>query len=135
MNKQGLQISLTPELSEEIFFNALCNSLTYLRTSYGLSIGYHTDDYESAKSKLKDTSVCYEDVLLQILKDGNIITIEEDCSEVGDSVILVITLEDIHKKVQHSPSEYLLQMINEEDDAVTGDVILQTVFFGKVVYG
>ena len=72
---------------------------------------------------------------MQILKDGNIITIEEDCSEVEDSVILVITLEDIHKKVQHSPSEYLLQMINEEDDAVTGDVILQTVFFGKVVYG
>jgi hypothetical protein len=38
-------------------------------------------------------------------------------------------------KVSETDAEWLLQMKNEEDDAITADCILQTVIFGEVVYG
>lgn len=137
--REGFKITLTPQLSEELFYNALCNGLRYMCTGYDLSIGYKKDDYISAKAKLVDTSafggVCYEDVLIQILRDGNILTIEDNYSELEDREIFVITLADVHARVQETPVDYLMQMINEEDDAVTADVILQTVFLGEVIYG
>lgn len=137
--REGFKITLTPQMSEELFYNALCNGLGYMCTGYDLSIGYKKDDYKSAKAKLTDTSefggVCYEDVLIQILRDGNILTIEDNYSELEDREIFSITLADVHTRVQNTPVDYLLQMINEEDDAITADVILQTVFLGEVIYG
>jgi hypothetical protein len=140
MNKQGLTISLTADLSEELFFNALCNGLGYMCSGYDLSIGYHKQDYKNAKAKLMSDpsefqAICYEDVLMQILRDGNTLTIQEECSDLEDSEIFAITLADVHTRVQETPVDYLMQMINEEDDAVTADVILQTVFLGEVIYG
>jgi hypothetical protein len=133
--KEGFKITLTPELSEELFHNALCNGLGYI-SGYGLSVDYSKKDYAAAKAKLVDTSefggVCYEDVLLQILKDGSTISIVD---EEGVEDTVSISLADVHTRVQETPVDYLMQMINEEDDAVTGDVILQTVFLGEVIYG
>jgi hypothetical protein len=140
MDKKGLKVTLTPELSEEIFYNALCNSLGYMCSGYDLSIGYVKEHYKSAKAKLSSDSsefqaICYEDVLMQILRDGNFLTIEEDCSELEDIEIFTITLADVHARVQNAPTRHILDMINEHDDAVTGDAILQTVFLGEIVYG
>lgn len=136
MDNKGFKITLTAQLSEELFHNALCNGLGYVCTGYDLSIGYKKDDYAAAKAKLTDTlefgGVCYEDVLLQILRDGNTISLVDEEWE-GDTV--TITLADVHARVQETPVYYLMQMINEEDDAVTSDVILQTVFLGEVIYG
>jgi hypothetical protein len=133
--KEGFKITLTAELSEELFHNALCNGLGYI-SGYGLTVDYSKKDYAAAKAKLVDTSefggVCYEDVLLQILKDGSTISIVD---EEGVEDTVSITLADVHTRVQETPTDYLLQMINEEDDAVTADVILQTVFLGEVIYG
>jgi len=133
--KEGFKITLTAELSEELFHNALCNGLGYI-SGYGLTVDYSKKDYAAAKAKLVDTSefggVCYEDVLLQILKDGNTISIVD---EEGGEDTVSITLADVHTRVQETPTDYLLQMINEDDDAVTADVILQTVFLGEVIYG
>jgi hypothetical protein len=135
MDKKGFKITLTPELSEELFHNALCNGLSYI-SGYGLSVDYSKKDYAAAKAKLVDTSefggVCYEDVLLQILKDGSTISIVD---EEGVEDTVSITLADVHTRVQETSVDYLMQMINEEDDAVTADVILQTVFLGEVIYG
>lgn len=134
--REGFKITLTNELSEELFYNALCNGLGYMCTGYALSIGYHKQDYKNAKAKLTDTSefggVCYEDVLIQILRDGNTISLID---EEGGEDTVSITLSDVHARVQNTPIDYLMQMINEEDDATTSDVILQTVFLGEIVYG
>lgn len=134
--KGGFTITLTPQLSEDLFYNALCNGLGYMCAGYGLAIDYSKKDYAAAKAKLVDTSafggVCYEDILLQILRDGNTISLVD---EEGGEDTVSITLADVHTRVQNTPVDYLLQMINEEDDAVTADVILQTVFLGEVIYG
>jgi len=130
MNKEGLKISLTNELSEEIFYNALCNSLDYMCSSYGLDLKYKQSDYKNAKDKL--SSPCFEDVLMQMLRDGIKIGLKD--LEGGEDTVY-ITLDTIHERVKNVPLHHLLAMIDEIDDADTGDVVLQIVFLNEIIYG
>jgi hypothetical protein len=130
MNKEGLKISLTNELSEEIFFNALCNSLDYMCSGYGLDLRFKQSDYNNAKAKL--SSPCYEDVLMQMLKDGVRIGLKD--IEGGEDTVY-ITLDTIHERVKNVPITDLLDIIDGNDDAVTGDVVLQIVFLNEIMYG
>jgi hypothetical protein len=130
MNKKDLKVSLTNELSEEIFYNALCNSLDYMCSSYGLDLKYKQSDYKNAKDKL--SSPCFEDVLMQMLRDGIKIGLKD--IEGGEDTVY-ITLDTIHERVKNVPLDHLLAMIDENDDADTGDVVLQIVFLNEIIYG
>ena len=126
------KIILTPEESEEYFFNALCNAVgTGYMSSYGLDLTTNQGEYNRARVKLENP--VYEDILMQILRDGGKLTFE-DIEGDGDNTSS-ITLEDVHNKVQNTPVETLLDMINENDDADTADAILQTVFFNEIIFG
>ena len=124
------KVRLTNQESEDLFYTSLCNGGEYI-CGYGIELDYSNFDYEIAKSKLK--SFCYEDVLMQILRDGGELKIvDRECDgEYNES----ITLKDVHDKVQETPIEHLMDAINENDDACTADVILQTVFYGEVIFG
>lgn len=130
MNKEGLKISLTNDLSEEIFFNALCNSMDYMCSSYGLDLRYKQSDYLKAKDKL--TNPCIEDVWMQMLRDGARIGLKD--LEGGEDTAY-ITLSTIHERVKNVPITDLLDMIDENDDATTGEVVLQIVFLNDIIYG
>ena len=58
---------------EELFHLALCNIGNYL-SGYGLELTCDIEDYRMAKKslqeKIKQTGVCWEDVLLEILRMG-----------------------------------------------------------------
>jgi len=125
-----MKVTLTKKESEELFYIALCNGLGYIG-GYGLELDYSNSDYKKAKSKIE--SRCYEDVLMQILRDGGELKLaDHECDgEYNKS----ITLKDVHNKVQETPLEHLIDAINENDDACTADVILQTVFYGEVIFG
>ena len=132
-----MTINLTPQESEEYFYNALCNGLGEL-SCYGLQIDHweNEDDYKEAKqrldSKQQNEQVCYEDVLMEILRHGqHTIWILDD----NDEEQYPITLQLIHERVQKTPLKHLMDMINEHDDAITADVILQTVIYGDIIYG
>lgn len=128
-----MTIKLTPEESEEYFFNALCNGLGYMESGYGLDLRYDIPQFQEASKKLKEIrlSPCYEDVLMQLLKDGHEINLYDTEGEEDH----IIKLKDVHDKVQNAPAERILEMANENDDADTADVILQSVFFGEVIFG
>jgi hypothetical protein len=130
-----MTIKLTTQESEKYFHNALCNGLDYI-SSYGLSLDCSNSEYKAAAGKLKTSStstVCFEDVLMQILKDGKTITlIDEECD---GEYTKSITMEDVHNRVQKTQLNHLMNMINENDDAETADVILQTVFFEDIIFG
>ena len=130
MNKEGLKISLTNELSEEIFYNALCNSMDYMCNSYGLDLWYKEADYKNAKAKL--TNPCIEDVWMQMLRDGCKIGLKD--LEGGEDTAY-IKLDTIHERVKNVPITHLLDMIDENDDATTGEVVLQIVFLNEIIYG
>jgi len=133
-----MTISLTPQEAESYFYNALCNGLGYIG-DYGLELTYDDADYKAAKQNIlknrtaEDISVvCYEDVLLQILRDGKTLTLVDN--EYGEDPA-EITILHVHERVEKTPLRHLMDAINENDDATTADVILQTVFLNEIVYG
>jgi len=114
---------------EEMFYNALCNGLGEL-SMYGLQLELDNEEYKRAKANLDNP--CYEDILMAILRSGGTLVVldEED-----ENSRYEITLEDVHERVPNAPKWAIAQMINEEDDATTADVILQTVFLNEVIFG
>lgn len=125
-----MKVTLEPKESETYFHNAICNGLGYVQ-GYGIQLDYKEKEYKNAKKKL--TSPCFEDVLMQILKDGGTLTMTDIEGE-GD-MTRSITLKDVHERVQKTPLSHLQDMIDENDDAVTADVIIQTVFFENIIFG
>lgn len=129
-----MQIKLTHKESEEFFYNSLCNGLSYIG-GYGLDLQCDRGQYKSSKEHLlfAGTEVCYEDVLMQILRDGGSLTlVDEECD---GEYTRSITLADVHERVQKSPADHLLDMQNGNDDAVTADVIIQSVFYEDIIFG
>ena len=125
-----MKILLTPAESEKFFYNSLCNGLGYIQ-GYDLELSFNEKDYKAARKKLN--SPCFEDVLMQVLRDGKSLKmIDHGCD---GEYTKEITLKDVHEKVQTTDAKWLLQMEHEEDDAVTADCILQTVFFGEIIFG
>ena len=131
-----MEIKLTQKESEEHFFNALCNGLGYVESGYGLELVYDNALFKETKNVLQKiapkSTVCYEDILMAILKDGGSLSMKDN---EGDEELHVITLKDVHERVQKTPIRHLMDAINETDDAITADVIIQTVFLGEVIYG
>lgn len=127
-----MKVILTNEESLEYFHNALCNAVgTGYMQGYGLELTYSEDEYRLAKDKL--TTPCYEDVLIQILKDGGSLTFTD--LEGDDENTKSITIDDVYAKVQNVPFEHLQDMINGTDDASTADIILQIVFYDTIIFG
>lgn len=129
-----MQILLTPQESEDFFHTALCNGLSYI-SGYGLELTYNEDDYMKAKQSLKEQgtpSNCYEDVLMQILRQGDTLTLADE--EDGDYT-QEITLDMVHTRVSNVPYNHLMNMINEDDDAETADVIIQWVAYNDIIFG
>jgi hypothetical protein len=129
-----MEIKLSNEESEMYFYNALCNGLDYIG-GYGLELEVNLGYIEAKRTleaKNETEFRCHEDILMEVLRSGGKLTLidhENDGEETS------ITIEDVHNKVQNTDIDHLMDMINERDDACTADVILQTVFFGDVIFG
>ncbi len=131
-----MQIILTPEESELYFFNALCNGLSYM-SGYGIRLYSNTKEYNQAKKSLQEKKpkevICWEDVCMEILRQGGNLTMVDVEGE-GD-MTRSITLKEVHERVQKTPLDHLTDMIKETDDATTADVILQSVFYEDIIFG
>ena len=125
-----MKIKFDKKDAEEIFFTALCNGIDYV-SGYGMLMETNADDYLKAKDSL-DESACYEDILMQILRDGNKLTLvdyEDDEEQYS------ITLKDVYKRMPNVPTDNILNIIAENDDAIDADVVLQTIFFNDIIFG
>ena len=137
-----MKIILNESESEEYFYNALCNGLGWLCNGNGLLFDYVDKEYDNAKEKLLremkekhgdgSYAVCFEDVLMEILRSGGKLTIVDD---EGGAYTRSIELKDVHERVQNTQTSHLMDMIEERDDAITADVILQSVFFKDIIFG
>ena len=131
-----MKIILEPQESEEMFHTALCNGLSYI-SSHGLTLEADEQDYQAAKQSLKsknpDQGICYEDVLLEVLRIGKSLTLIDEEGD-GDNNS-TISLSDVHERVSQTPIDHLTNMITENDDAETADVIIQTVFYQDIIFG
>lgn len=131
------QIILTEEECIDFFYRALCNAVgTGYIYEHGVRLKWSDDEYSKSKETLllaSNNSLCIEDIWIQMLKDGYSLTIlDEEGEGAEDSTI---TLSDVIEKVPKTPMQHLVDMIYENDDATTADVILQNVFYGEVIFG
>lgn len=145
-----MEIKLTTEESEKHFHSAICNGADYIQ-AHGVELDYEAIDYKQAKKNLQEKlgkgevphemyvfpgnspAICIEDVLMQILRDGNKLKLIDHEGE--GEYTRTITLADVHERVQKTPVRHLMDAINENDDATTADVIIQTVFLNEVIFG
>ncbi len=135
-----MTITLTNEEALDYFYRALCNGLGYVCSGYNLQLDYADAEYAKSKKNLQaiydaennKETICFEDVLMQMLKDGYKLTLR-DLSESEDDA--VIGINEVYERMPKVSSSRLLDMENENDDAVTADAIIQTVFLGDIIYG
>lgn len=131
-----MKIMLTAEEAENHFFDAMCNALAYVQ-GYGLELDINHAHYNKALATLKaqrpNETICFEEVLMQMLRQGDGLTMK-DIENEGEYT-RTIHLKEVHERVANTPVNHLMDAINENGDATTADVILQTVFFEEVVFG
>lgn len=130
-----MTIKLNKEESEKFFYNALCNGLAEMHY-YGLELCVNKGDYNKAKITLKEKgndSICYEDVLMEILRNGGKLNMIDNEGE-GENDKSV-SIKDVHRNMNKVPLNAIMQMINEEDDATTADIIIQTIFYKEIIFG
>lgn len=132
-----MEITLTKEEILEMFYHALCNAVgTGYMDGYGITLEYKKEDYKDAKRNLLNkgkTELSYEDVLMQILKDGKTLTFTDVEGE--GEMTRTINLNDVYERLPLAPAQDLIDMKEENDDASTADNILQTVFFKEIIFG
>lgn len=128
-----MKIQLTNQEAEQMFHDALCNGLGEL-AYHDCELEFLQSEYDKAKRQLMigDSYPCYEDVLMQILRNGSFLRLV-DCGAYSEPS--KIYLEDVHERVSETPFGHLVDAIQGNDDACTADAILQTVFFKEVLFG
>ena len=93
-----MKVSLTKKESEDFFYRSLCNINGYL--GFGSEIECDIQQYKNAKEKLEKSlrkdPICYEDILMEILRSGGTLTWKD--YEGHDEFTKTITLKDVHKK-------------------------------------
>ena len=135
MSHEGVTMVIEPLKAEELFHTALCNGLGEL-SGYGFEYRIDRGARSKARSILQeefgDKTVYFEDVLLQVLRQGDSIFFID--IEGGDEET-ELTLPMVHERMAMVPESDLHAILNEEDDACTADAIIQTVLFGEIIYG
>lgn len=132
-----MKIILNKEEVVEIIFNSLCNGLAYIR-AYGLSVNITNSDYDKAKEEvmvlLDNSSVCItvEDILIHHLKMGRRLPFWDEEGEEYSSFDLQKAIKNLQDE---GAAKWIMQMLNEEDDAVTADCILQFCLYGEIIFG
>lgn len=133
---QAPKIMLSNESKKEIFYNALCNGLTYME---GYGLGLTLSNYAEAKKSLIEKNskdICFENVLMEILEIGGKLTMYDHDSD--GEYTRSITMEDMLNNMDIACEKYMQQILdtlNEHDDADTADILLQIVFFQDVIFG
>ena len=127
-----MKIQLEKQEALDVFHTSLCNVYgTGYFNGYGLEFIWDEDEYKKAKEKLQNP--CFEDVILQIIKDGGTLgVLDHECdgeynAHINEAIIL--------DRMDQVPPQRLLNIINEEDDAEDADVVLQTLLYGEVIFG
>lgn len=139
---ETLKISnkLSNKAMQKIFFNSLCNAVSAgVTLGYGIKIYSKKEDYVNAKQNLlsksgSGTVVCVEDVWMQILKEKNYIY-SKDIENNDGEYSKKINLSDVYEGIKKVDNDTILNFLEENDDANDADVVIQTVFFGEVIFG
>lgn len=138
MGGQAMKIILEKNEALQYLHDALCNGLGYIY-QYGVEVSNDQVDYDKAKEWLKankgtcmwDASDCYEDILMAMVMTCGLRFEDRECGVDAEQ----IHVDTLVERMQLVPAKWILQMADENDDAETGDVIIQCLLFGEIVFG
>ena len=125
-----METKLTNEACEEIFHTALCDGLESLAISC-LFLDFSRSAYATAAAQSQ--SQCHEDVLMQMLKNGQALRLMDEGDEDAE-FLAAIKLNDIYERMPKVDPQDLAAIQSGNYDSVTADNILQTIFLGSVQY-
>jgi hypothetical protein len=128
-----------------LIHNCFCDGGLELLYYSGIQHNYKGAEFTEARELLQSLNpteqICYEDVLVQILRSGNCIMFldnEDDLNEVG-RLHTTLTKIRLLKAMEDSPTLYsiVVRMLSEDGDYDGGDCdsLLQCMLFGTVIYG
>jgi hypothetical protein len=141
-----MQTIATTEEKLKIVHSCLCSGLPFF-VDYGFTLDYNGHEYKKAKKSLEAQQaagtwkspfdlddICIEDVQTEMLRMG--FTLKFKGGEGNKSShITPLNLEVIEKNWDKINQRHLADMVNENDDANTADIIMQGILFGEEVYG
>ena len=135
MENKIVSIKLTEDFKKEIIFNALCNGLGQLQC-YGLNLLWSDEDYTEAKKSYyqrtqRISGACYEDILMELLEMKKRVVFED--LETGE--FFDLKLSDALTNLDNLPIWVIVQILEENDDGETADIVLQYCLFNEVVFG
>ncbi len=116
----------------DIIYSALCESLDWLHDD-GYRIGYDDEAYSKAVDNLKDTydstisqldAPCYEDIVIQILLNGDKIKIIDIFEGKNDE----FSLEDLMHNIALVPSDIMLTYVRQQNNIADSYELIQTIF-------
>jgi hypothetical protein len=134
-----MKLLMSKEEMLKVLYSSLCNG--------GLTDLYHCGvelqlgkEYDKAKARIKkrqakaktEDTICYEDVLVELLRGGDKLTF----SDANDETTVGFTLDEAIERL--SAEEFgkeIFETVNEQDDACTGFSLLQGAIYGEVIYG
>jgi hypothetical protein len=119
-------------ITKTITDDDLINILSGANDSCSYWVGeykYDENDYKESRNKLNEP--CFEDVLLQMLKDNKKLGYYDSEDDVTHYLTLDKLLNGIKLNVEQRPHDCDL----EDSDGTTCDCILQFALMGEVVYG
>lgn len=141
-----MKIILSDEDIIKLVYNAFCNGgLSEIQNS-DVELRFFEGDYTKAKDILKaqplsSDTICYEDVLVQLFKDGKLIFVDHNDDKkyeftpalVRNNIDELVSSDEPNKQA----IDEVMQVLDDDgdNDAWTNFNTLQFMIFKEIVYG
>lgn len=135
-----VKVIATQEEKLSVLHSALCGGIGLVGV-FGLEADYDDDAYNAARERLTASgakgkyteSVCYEDILIEMIRGGGAITLTD--VETDDGVIGNISLATLEANWDKIPANIIIAYIEENYDAYTALNFIQASVLGELRYG
>lgn len=130
-------INITRKITDDDLVGILCGVTGSACVYWCDEIIYNQENYKRAKQQLIDTGareidICYEDVILQLLKNGDTITFYSSENEEEYSLSCDLLIKGIERYMSSNDCEDIdIDMWDDEDY----DAVIQYALFNEFVYG
>lgn len=144
----SMSIKIETEISDEQIRGLLCTAFEgganywYTDLTYDLPKGISFEEFREGGARQPKGHYWHWCQLIPLVEGCALVLrdkIDDDFDEEDESTAVHrITREDIEKGMKLFAKKYpshFSDFLNENDDAITGDVFLQCVVFGEVLYG
>ena len=127
-----MEITFKQDDLVDIIYSALCQSLDWLHDD-GYRIGYEDEAYSKAVDDLKDKysseasqfdKPCYEDIIVQILINGDTIKMIDSFEGKVD----IFSLDDLLHNISLVDPDIMLTYVREKNNIADSYELIQTIF-------